>query len=163
MATRVAKFGIFADDDTRVRAGHGLAFVVPVGRLLFSLMFLNTLTGHFSSQGIQYAASQGVPAAQILVPLSGVIAIVGALMIVIGFKARIGAWLIVAFLVPVTLMMHAFWAVDDPMMRQMQQIHFLKNLSMLGAALLITYFGAGPYSVDEKRAGRVGGRTVTGV
>jgi len=45
--------------------------------------------------------------------------------------------------------MHNFWAVSDPLMRQMQMAHFMKNVSMLGAALLIAYFGSGPYSMKE--------------
>ena len=59
---------------------------------------------------------------------------------------RAGARLLVAFLVPVTLAMHAFWAVPDPMMRMMQQAFFMKNLGLLGGA----YFGAGPVSLDER-------------
>jgi hypothetical protein len=49
----------------------------------------------------------------------------------------------------VTLMMHAFRNVPDPMMRMIQQGFFMKNLAMLGGALLIAYFGAGPASLDE--------------
>jgi putative oxidoreductase len=70
---------------------------------------------------------------------------------VLGYRARLGAWLIVLFLVPVTLAMHNFWAVKDPMMAQMQMIMFMKNVSMLGGALLITQFGAGPLSLDAHR------------
>jgi putative oxidoreductase len=82
--------------------------------------------------------------------LSGVIATLGAISIILGFKARWGAWLIVLFLIPVTLMMHDFWTVTDPQMRGMQMAMFMKNISMLGGALLITYFGSGPLSVDRK-------------
>jgi putative oxidoreductase len=32
----------------------------------------------------------------------------------------------------------------------MQMINFMKNISMLGAAFLITYFGSGPLSIDER-------------
>jgi putative oxidoreductase len=46
--------------------------------------------------------------------------------------------------------MHAFWAVPDPMTRMMQQAMFMKNLAMLGGALLIAYWGAGPVSLDER-------------
>jgi uncharacterized membrane protein YphA (DoxX/SURF4 family) len=46
--------------------------------------------------------------------------------------------------------MHRFWTVSDPMMHQMQMINFMKNLSIIGGALLITYFGAGPLSLDTK-------------
>jgi putative oxidoreductase len=46
--------------------------------------------------------------------------------------------------------MHAFWAVPDPIMAGIQQAMFMKNLSMLGGALLLTYFGAGPISLDAR-------------
>ena len=83
------------------------------------------------------------PLASIGVPLAGVIALVGGLSILLGYRAKIGAWLIVLFLVLVTPMMHKFWGVADPNMAQVQMIMFLKNVSMLGGALLITQFGAG--------------------
>ena len=128
-----------------------MVYLVPVGRLLYSAIFLMTVLGHFSAGYIGYAAQQGVPAAGLLVPLSGVIATLGGLSITLGYKAKIGAWLIVLFLVPVTLMMHNFWAVTDPMMHGMQIAMFMKNVSMLGAALLIAHFGAGPLSLDARR------------
>src|SRR5881409_3308487 len=110
-----------------------------------------TVLGHFSPAYIGYAAQQGVPAAGLLVPLSGVIATLGGLSVTFGYKAKIGAWLLVLFLLPVTLKMHNFWAVTDPMMHGMQMAMFMKNVSMLGAALLITHFGAGPLSLDARR------------
>jgi putative oxidoreductase len=126
--------------------------VVVFGRLLFTTIFLMSGVGHFSKQTIGYAASKGVPLASIAVPLSGVLALAGGLSVLLGYRARLGAWLIILFLVPVTLMMHNFWAVKDPMMAQMQMIMFMKNLSMLGGALLITQFGAGPLSLDGRRS-----------
>jgi putative oxidoreductase len=92
-----------------------------------------------------------VPMAKLLVPASGSLALVGGLSILLGYKAKIGAWLLVLFLVPVTLLMHNFWTVKDPMMAQMQMAMFLKNVTMLGGALLISQFGAGRLSVDAKR------------
>jgi len=128
-----------------------VVYLVPLGRFLYSGIFLMTAFGHFSAGYIGYAAQAGVPAPGLLVPLSGVIAILGGLSITLGYKAKIGGWLIVLFLVPVTFMMHNFWAVTDPMMRGMQMAMFWKNVSMLGAALLITHFGAGPLSLDARR------------
>ena len=92
--------------------------------------------------------------ASIAVPLSGIIALAGGLSILLGYHARIGAWLIVLFLVGVTPAMHNFWAVKDPMMAQMQMIMFLKNLSMMGGALLISQWGAGPWSLDSRKNSR---------
>ncbi|MGH7700289.1 MAG: DoxX family protein [Gemmatimonadales bacterium] len=126
--------------------------IVPIGRVLYAAIFFTALLGHFSSQAIGYAAQEGVPLAGLLVPLSGIVAGAGALSIALGYRARLGAWLIVLFLVPVTPTMHAFWAVSDPMMAQMQMAMFMKNLSMLGAALLIAHFGSGPLSLDARQA-----------
>lgn len=137
---------------TAVSSSKQAAFapVVLLGRLFYVLIFLMSAIGHFTPQVIGYAASQGVPLASIAVPLSGIIAAVGALSILLGYRAKIGAWLIVVFLVPVS-MLHNFWAVSDPMMHQIQMALFMKNLSMLGAALLISQLGTGPYSLDARR------------
>ncbi len=124
--------------------------IVLLGRVLFSLIFLMTALSHFSSQTIAFAASQGVPLASIAVPVSGIIAILGGLSILLGYRARLGAWLIVLFLVGVTPMMHRFWTVSDPMMHMMQMVMFMKNVSMLGGALLISQFGTGPWSLDNR-------------
>jgi len=136
-----------------VEAGSFLqGAVVILGRFLFALIFLMAGANHFNKQAIGYAASQGVPLASIAVPLSGVLAIVGGLSILLGYRAKLGAWLIVLFLIPVTLTMHKFWTVQDPMMSQIQMILFMKNVSMLGGALLISQFGAGPFSLDARRS-----------
>jgi putative oxidoreductase len=126
--------------------------LVLLGRLLYALIFLMAAPNNFSKQAIAYAASQGAPLASIGVPLMGVISLVGGLSIVLGYRAKIGAWLIVVFLLVVTPIMHKFWGLTDPMMAQVQMIMFLKNLSMLGGALLIAQFGAGPLSLDTRRS-----------
>lgn len=127
-----------------------MKYAVLAGRILFSLLFLMSGFGHFSAAPVAFASASGVPAASILVPLSGVIEILGAISIIIGYKAKWGAWLIVLFLLPVTFLMHKFWTVTDPMMQQMDMAMFMKNLGLAGAALLIAYFGAGPLSIDNR-------------
>ena len=126
--------------------------LVLLGRLFFALTFLVFGAGHFAKPTIAYAAAQGVPWASVAVPLSGLVALAGGFSILLGHRAKVGAWLIVLFLVPVTFMMHKFWAVSDPMMAQMQMAMFMKNISMLGGALLISQFGAGPFSLDARRS-----------
>ena len=129
-------------------------YLVPAGRVLYSLIFLFAVPRHFTRQYIEHGAAQGLPAPEILVPLSGLIALAGALSVAIGYRTRFGAWLLILFLVPVTFAMHAFWRETDPQMVAMQQANFMKNVSMIGAALLIAYFGAGPLSVDERHLRR---------
>ena len=130
-----------------------MRYLVALGRLFYSLIFVVAGFGHFTHQEIAYAAAQGIPLASVLVPVSGIMAIVGGLSILLGFHGKLGAWLLVLFLVPVTFTMHNFWAVKDPMMQQIQIAMFLKNISMLGSALFFAQIGTGPLSLDS-RGGR---------
>ena len=131
-----------------------MRYVALVGRVFYALVFVFSGLGHFSPQAIAYAASQGVPLATVAVPFSGVLAVAGGLSVLVGYRAKIGAGVLILFLVPVTVMMHAFWSVQDPMASQMQMAMFMKNVSMLGGALLIAHFGAGPLSLDEQLSAR---------
>jgi putative oxidoreductase len=121
----------------------------PLGRLMFGLIFVLAAPRHFTHECIQDALRHGVVGASVLVPLSGVLALAGGLSIALGYKARWGAWALVGFLIPVTVLMHGFWRLNDPAAIHLQTAMFFKNLSMLGAALLISQFGAGPISIDE--------------
>ena len=132
-----------------------MKYVVLTGRFLYSLIFLLTIVHHFSPGAISIVASAGVPAANYLVPISGILAVLGAFSIMVGYKAKIGAWLIVIFLVPVTFIMHPFWREADLFQAEMQLAMFAKNISLLGAALIICYFGAGPMSFDEEKRFRI--------
>lgn len=123
--------------------------LVLFGRVLYTAVFLVSVPDLFAESTIQHAANQGVPVAEVFVPLAGVIALLGGVSILIGYKPKKGAWLIVLFLAPVTLLLHKFWDLADPAAAALQQVHFLKNLSLLGAALLIAHFGSGPLSLDN--------------
>lgn len=128
-------------DDTRY-----LAFAA---RQLFSVIFILASAGHFTGATIASAAQHGVPMAGLLVPVSGLIALTGGLSLLFGYRARLGACLLVLFLVPVTLTMHDFWAITDPVMFQIQLTNFVRNLFLIGGGLLFAYFGAGALSLDE--------------
>jgi len=128
-----------------------MKFLFPLGRVLFALNFVLAFPYHFTHGAIQAAAEQGVLLPGMLVPLSGVLALAGGLSVALGYKTRWGAWALVAFLVPVTLWMHAFWRLSDPHTAFIEQVLFLKNISTLGGALLISQFGAGPISIDQRQ------------
>ena len=124
-------------------------YIPLLGRFFYSLIFILSGFHHFSQGSMDYAANAGVPMASLLVPLSGLICLLGGLSILFGYRAKIGAWLIVLFLVPTTLIMHRCWGLDDLHATMIQRIMFMKNLSMLGGALLITHFGSGPFSTRK--------------
>jgi putative oxidoreductase len=125
--------------------------IVLLGRILFVLIFMNAGPRLLLGQAVAFAVSQGVPMASIAVPIAGLLALAGGLSILLGYRAKIGAWLIALFLIGVTPMMHKFWIISDPMRYQLQLATFMRNVSMLGGALLISQFGAGPWSLDARR------------
>ena len=127
-----------------------MKFLVLLGRVFYSAVFIGSGISHFSTGTLKYAQAHNVPNAEILVPLSGALALLGGISILLGYKARLGAWLIVLFLIPTTLMMHNFWDVQETGLKMMQRAMFMKNLSLLGGALLIAYWGAGPCSMCNK-------------
>jgi putative oxidoreductase len=131
-------------------------YAALAGRQLFSAIFIIASARHFSPGTVEAAAAHGVPLPELLVPLSGIIALLGGLSVLLGFQTRIGAWLLVIFLVPVTVAMHDFWSVSDPIALQVEKAMFLKNITMLGGALVITHFGAGPLSLDALISQRQG-------
>lgn len=128
------------------------AKVVVLGRILFAAIFIASAPMHFSQTMIGMASSLGVPLASIAVPAAGLLELAAGLSILLGYRAKLGAWALLLFLTPVTLMMHPFWAAPDQEAMALQLTMFMKNLSLMGGALLITQFGAGPMSFDARRA-----------
>jgi len=128
-----------------------MRYLVLLGRICFAAIFILAAPGHFTAPEIAYAAHAGVPFASLAVPAAGLMALAGGLSVALGYHIKIGAWVLVLFLVPVTLAMHNFWAVTDPMMAQLQMAMFMKNVGLMGGALLLSYFGAGPLSLDARR------------
>lgn len=115
--------------------------VFLVGRVLLAAIFLLSAIGHFTqADGMaQYAQAKGVPAAKAGVIGSGVIALLAAISLIFGIWTDVGALLLVVFLLPVSVMMHAFWKVEEPQAKQGEQINFNKNLALIGAALILFY------------------------
>jgi uncharacterized membrane protein YphA (DoxX/SURF4 family) len=117
------------------------------GRLLLGYIFITSGWNHLTKTGFLtgYAASKGVPAPRFFVILTGIMILVGAVLIILGWHRFIGAGLLVLFLLPVAFVMHAFWKETDPAARMSEKIHFQKDLGLAGAALLIAYYAGQPW------------------
>ncbi len=113
--------------------------VALIGRILFAAIFLASSYGHLTQTEALagYAGSKGVPQPKLATLAGGVLMVVGILMIVLGIWADLGALLLVLFLVPTALIMHAFWRETDGQAQQQEQIQFMKDISLAGAALLL--------------------------
>jgi putative oxidoreductase len=126
--------------------------LVIAGRLLLALMFV--LAG-FSKLGnlegtAGYIASGGLPMASVLAVIVGLLELFGGLAIAVGFQARWAALALGLFTLAATLLFHRFWAVPAEQ-AFVQQLMFMKNLSVAGGLFLVAAFGAGPASIDNAR------------
>ncbi len=109
-----------------------------VGRIIVGVFWLFNAFNHFA-QGkimIPYAKSKGVPLAEIAVPGTGLLLLIGGLSFLTGLYPTIGIAALVLFLVPTTFIMHNFWAVQDPQMKMAEMVNFNKNLALLGFLLM---------------------------
>lgn len=111
---------------------------------MFTLIFFLSGITHFTGT-IDYVRlmPEAIPWRTFWVLLSGVVELIGASLVLINRYPRLGAWLIVLFLLPVTASVHGVDMVTNPdeRMRQIQLSFFLKGVTMTGAALLITQLG----------------------
>ncbi len=123
-------------------AGEGSVAVertaLALGRLLFGGYFVYNGIGHFQNAEMMagYAGSKGVPAAGVAVQASGAMILLGGLSLITGYRPKMGAGLITAFLAGVTPVMHAFWKSQDQQERMSEMLNFTKNVALIGGAAL---------------------------
>ncbi len=128
-----------------------------VGRFLITFVFLKSAVSKISGFTVVAGlmAKKGMPFAEALLVAAIVLEIAGSLMVLLGWRARLGALALAVFLVPATVIFHDFWAVGGTQLREAanQANHFYKNLSILGALVFIMCTGPGPLRVDRERDG----------
>ena len=123
------------------------AFVV--GRALFAVVVGYLAAGNLLDldAAVGYAQSKGAPLASITVPLGSLGLVAGALAVLTGVYPLAGAVAVVAFLLPITVVMHDFWTMTGQD-RQNEQIHFLKNVGLIGVALIVAALTAVPWPLS---------------
>ena len=110
----------------------------PVGRALVGSLGrasgIGKILGFAGVAG--WMASMGLPFASLLLAATIALEVGGGLALATGFQARWASLALALFLVPVTLIFHAFWGAGAAEF-QNQLNHFLKNVAILGAMLVI--------------------------
>ena len=122
------------------------------GRVLLANIFivagLKKIFGFAGTAG--YMASKGLPLPEVLLVLTILIELGGGLMVLLGWQARWGALAIFLWLIPVTLIFHAYWDLEPAQMVE-QQRHFMKNLAVMGGMMYIVAFGPGAFSLGKDK------------
>ncbi len=117
-----------------------------IARSAIAIIFLHSGIGKLSNFGgtVEQIAGAGLPLAGLVAIFTIAFQLLGGASLVVGYKARIGSGLLLAFLVPATLVFH------NPIADPTQMIQFLKNLAIIGGLLMVIAHGAGPISLDNR-------------
>lgn len=112
-----------------------------IGRVIVGLFYIMTGIPHFTKLSMmsQYAGSKGVPLAPVAIVFTGILLLIAGITIILGFYPEIGVIALVIFYLPVTFIMHNFWSVENPMARMAEQTNFMKNMALMGSALMYLF------------------------
>jgi putative oxidoreductase len=125
--------------------------LLVIGRVLFALLFLGSALGHLTKTAAttQYAQYRKVPAAKAAVIGSGVVLGLGALSVAIGIFGDLGALALAAFLIVAAFVFHSFWKESDPQSAATEQAQFMKNIALVGGAIVLFALFAGDAAGPE--------------
>lgn len=110
-----------------------------IGKILFSAIFISSGISHlkYLDNMTQYATFKKVPAAKLAVVASGILLLVSPVLFVFNVLPAVALWALVAFLLATNAFMHPYWKETDPQTKQNEQIAFFKNITLVGAILVI--------------------------
>lgn len=116
-----------------------------VARTFIAILFIQTGIANMIEfrDTQQQIAEAGIPLSALVALCVVIFELAGGVSLILGYKAQIGAVLLLLFLVPATLTFH------NPIADPTQIIDFLKNLAIIGGLLMVTAYGSGPVSLDR--------------
>ncbi|MEI8338073.1 MAG: DoxX family protein [bacterium] len=114
-----------------------MPYILVLSRVIFGGYFIMSGINHLKHLDMLtgYAASKKVPSPKLAVIASGVMVILGGLGVMLAILVPYSVALIVLFLIPVTFMMHNFWADSDKNSHMTNKANFMKNMALLAGAL----------------------------
>ena len=119
------------------------SWMVTVGKLLMVTLFLVAGTLNVApvqvKDHIERMAGFGVPLPAVVFWIGIAIEFAGCALVLSGWRADIGVWLLIAFTAVASGIFHRFWLVDDPMRRQSLRIALLNNVAVIGGLLVLLH------------------------
>src|SRR5689334_1205520 len=123
------------------------------GRIVLGLFYLVSAFNGLVNAGAEarMTATKGVPAAELAVIVAHLLLLFAAFCILSGYRPVAGVVALVVFFIPVTFIMHSFWAETDAGAKMMQQVQFMKNIALWASALMLLAIPRPwPYSIEER-------------
>jgi putative oxidoreductase len=129
---------------------HILQILFLIGRIIVGGYYLMAGFNHFMNANMMagYAQSKGTPGAKAAVIGTGILLVLGGASFLLGYHPTIGTGLLILFLLGVSFKIHNFWTLSDPQARMNEQVHFGKNVAMIGFLLMtLMIYRPWPYSL----------------
>ena len=125
-------------------------WVSLVGRLLLAALFLWSGYGKLVSMdgNVAYMQAVGLPAAGLLIWVALLVELVAGALLAAGWNARWAAAALAVFTIVATFLFHAYWNVPADQALN-QQIHFMKNVAIVGALLAVVAQGPGGFALGR--------------
>lgn len=125
------------------------SLLMLLGRVCIGIVFLWSAGEKlFNWNGTkEYMRGKYIPHISLLLPAAIFLQLAGGLSILLGFYARVGALLLIVFIIPSALKMHNFWTLLDGPDRITEKTHFMKDMAILGGLLFLTSMGAGHFAL----------------
>ena len=122
-----------------------------IGRLLIAAIFLASGVGKLTNTPgtVAQMTAAGIPYADTLAIVAGAAEVLGAISIATGFLTRAGSLGLILFMIPTTLIFHAFWK-EAGEARMPQMVNFMKNVAITGGLAVLMAQGAGRFSLDHR-------------
>jgi putative oxidoreductase len=119
-------------------------------RVLLAMLFLWSGYSKLAYLGpnVGYMKAYGLPAAELLIWPALALELIAGAMLLVGWKTRWAALALVLFTIPATFIFHAYWSVPADQALN-QQIHFVKNLAIVGGLLSVIAHGAGRFAIEQ--------------
>ncbi len=119
-------------------------YINRIGRILFSLIFIASGLSKIGDwdKTISYMESHNMVFPPFFLIMAILLQVTGGLSIITSYKSKIGAILLLIFIIPATFIFHNFWILPietdiQIVTQQVEMVSFLKNITIIGALLLI--------------------------
>src|SRR5687768_5693860 len=123
------------------------SYLPVLGRVLIAAILIVSGLSKLAAPGMTqgYIASAGLPLPLLAYLLTVLVEVGGGALLVVGYRTRAVALVLAVFTVAAAVFFHRDFADQN------QMIHFMKNLAMAGGLLQVVAFGAGRFSLDNRR------------
>lgn len=81
-----------------------------------------------------------LPWTPLILVISTILELFGGLLILFAIKPKFGAWILVLFLIPTTILIHSFWFFEGSR-KEVELSMFMKNIAIIGGLLMVSIHG----------------------